>query len=280
MKKLTVLLILSLLWVVQPSEALQAKTYDNGMFPQEISHDFQPFFSPEEFGQDGPRYDIGGLIQLSQNRTEGEISEEAPQDAIADPFEPLNRVFFEFNDKLYFWLLKPVAKGYKAVTPQILRVSIKDFFYNLAFPIRFVNCLLQGKFEAMGHEVTRFMLNTTLGFAGFFDPATVALKLPKHDEDFGQTLGVYGFGTGFYINWPVLGPSSVRGTFGYAGDYFLDPVNYVDPYLDRYAIKAGDGLNRTSLHLGDYEDLKKSALDPYIAVRNAYIQYRKKKIEE
>ncbi|MFH1490069.1 MAG: VacJ family lipoprotein [Pseudomonadota bacterium] len=280
MKKYYALLILSLLWVVQPSGALHAESPGNGMFPQEISPDAQSFFPPEESRQDGPRYDAGGFIQISQNTKEGEVPEEAPQDAIADPLEAINRVFFEFNDKLYFWLLKPLATGYKAVTPQILRVSIKDFFYNLAFPIRFVNCFFQGKFEAMGHELTRFMLNTTLGFAGFFDPATSALKLPKHDEDFGQTLGIYGFGSGFYIHWPVLGPSSVRGTFGYAGDYFLDPVSYVDPYRDEYAIKAGDGLNRTSLQLGDYEDLKKSAIDPYVAVRNAYIQYRNKKIEE
>jgi len=280
MKKLCVLSIFAVLWVAHPSEILHAETDGNAVVLGVTPPDSQSFFADENSRETDARENLDGFIQLSQNMKEDEGSDDTSQDVIADPLEPINRFFFEFNDKLYFWLLKPLATGYKAVTPQIIRVSIKDFFYNLAFPIRFVNCFLQGKFEAMGHELTRFMLNTTLGFAGFFDPATVALKLPKHDEDFGQTLGLYGFGTGFYLHFPVLGPSSLRGSFGLAGDYFLDPVSYVDPSRDQYAIRAGEGFNRTSLRLGDYEDLKKSALDPYIAVRNAYIQYRKKKIEE
>jgi phospholipid-binding lipoprotein MlaA len=100
-------------------------------------------------------------------------------------------------------------------------------------------------------------------------------------EDLGQTLGAWGLGPGFYITLPVLGPSSLRDSVGLVGDYFADPVNYINPYLfDRVSIKAGDRVNRTSLRIGDYEEIKKDAIDPYIAIRDIYHQYRKKKVED
>ncbi len=99
------------------------------------------------------------------------------------------------------------------------------------------------------------------------------------DEDFGQTLGIWGLGPGFYINWPFLGPSSLRDSVGYAGDYLFDPINYVTPLIDRYSIVISDRVNRTSLILGDYEEIKKDAIDPYTAFRDIYYQYRESKIE-
>ena len=201
-------------------------------------------------------------------------------DFIRDPFEPINRGFFYFNDKLYFWVLKPVATGYKKVTPDQFRVCVRNFFSNLTMPIRAANCLLQGKFVGFGTELLRFLVNSTAGMLGLMDPAQTALKLEKQDEDFGQTLGVYGLGPGFYINWPFLGPSSVRGTIGFAGNYYLDPVAWVSVDFGEWVvIRGGELVNTTSLSLGEYEALKKAALDPYVAMRDAYYQYRQNKIK-
>jgi len=200
---------------------------------------------------------------------------------IPDPLEPLNRFFFHFNDKLYFWLLKPVASGYKTLVPEPARIGVDNFFSNLAFPIRFINCLLQARLECAGHEWGRFILNSTIGIAGFFDVAGKHFDIKEYDEDLGQTLGSYGLGPGFFINWPFLGPSSVRDSIGDAGDAFLNPIYYFDLETKyKSAIKAFDEVNYRSLTIGEYEDLKRSALDPYIATRDAYFQYRQSKIKE
>ena len=202
-------------------------------------------------------------------------------DLIADPLEPLNRVFYHFNDKLYFWFLKPISTGYGKVVPEVLRVSIRNFFENLSMPIRAVNCILQGNIKGFGTELSRFVVNSTLGVAGFGDPAKQLFGIDMQDEDLGQTFGLYGLGPAFYINWPVLGPSSVRDTIGLVGDSFLSPMYYaVDATKYKIAIKGYDMVNRTSLKIGDYESLKKAALDPYISLRDAYHQHRQHKIKE
>jgi phospholipid-binding lipoprotein MlaA len=208
--------------------------------------------------------------------------EEEELEKISDPIEPLNRVFFHFNDKLYFWLLKPVATGYSKVVPERARISVRNFFNNLTAPVRIVNSLLQGKFDSFGIEIKRFCINSTVGVLGLFDPAKKNMGLRTQDEDLGQTLGVwFDAGPGFYIVLPVLGPSSLRDSVGLVGDSFLDPVFYVNPWLyDRLAIQAGDKLNRVSLVLGDYEEVKKDALDPYAAFRDIYHQYRQDKIDK
>ena len=212
-----------------------------------------------------------------------EFGEEAggqAEPASSDPLAPWNKAMFVFNDKLYFWVLKPAATGYKTVTPTIVRTGVKNFFYNLATPIRVVNCMLQGKSEQMGAEIGRFMLNTTVGVLGFGNPAKRDPRLAVPEEDLGQTFAVWGIGGGPYIVWPVLGPSTVRDSFGMFGDGFLDPVGYVDPRVLSAGIKAFDTINATSFRLGDYEALKDSAIVPYEALRDAYIQNRKKKIDE
>ena len=201
---------------------------------------------------------------------------------IADPLEPFNRAMYHFNDKLYFWVLKPVAQGYKAVVPEVARIGVGNFFTNIAFPIRFVNCLLQANFKGATIEVGRFVLNTLGGMGGFLDPASHEdVGLAMQDEDFGQTLGVYGVGQGFYIVWPILGPSSPRDTLGTVGDYFTHPLFYYDgPWLIPWGLWAYDKVNDTSLRIGDYESLKEAAIDPYVALRDAYVQYRLNKVKE
>jgi phospholipid-binding lipoprotein MlaA len=211
------------------------------------------------------------------------VEEEGEQErvAIADPLEPFNRAMYHFNDKLYFWVLKPVAQGYRKVVPEEARVGVSNFFANITFPIRFVNCLLQANFRGAASELGRFVINTIWGIGGLLDAASIpGISLSKQDEDFGQTLGVFGLGQGFYINWPVLGPSSPRDTLGFAGDLFLHPFYYLTPWDVSLGIRAYERVNDTSLSIGDYESLKEAAIDPYVAIRDAYVQYRHKKVKD
>lgn len=208
-----------------------------------------------------------------------EYEEYVEEKGIADPLEPWNRMMFTVNDRFYFWVLKPVAQGYSAIVPEWGRVRVKNVFHNITMPVRFVNNLLQFKVNAAGTEVIRFVLNSTAGVLGMFDVAK-NIDLRAQEEDLGQTLGAYGLGNGFYIVWPVLGPSSLRDTAGTVGDFFLDPVSYITPTESGIAVRSVDVTNRTSLHIGDYEDLKESALDPYISFRDAYYEYRENKIKE
>ncbi len=211
-----------------------------------------------------------------------EVSEQAGGEArpeIADPLEPFNRAMYHFNDKLYFWVLKPVAQGYGKVVPEAGRIGVSNFFANLAFPIRFVNCLLQANFAGAAEELGRFTVNTLWGVGGVLDPASSKdIDLAKQDEDLGQTLGSYGLGQGFFITWPFFGPSSPRDTVGMVGDGFLTPYSYLSPWYAGAGIKLYGRVNDTSLRIGDYESLKEAAIDPYVAIRDAYVQYRLKKV--
>ncbi len=208
-----------------------------------------------------------------------EEGEEAPA-TIADPLEPFNRAMYHFNDKFYFWLLKPVSQAYGKVVPEPARISVQNFFSNLAFPLRFLSCLLQADFSGAAKESGRFVVNTLWGIGGLMDPSSnEELDIPKQNVDLGQTLGVYGVGPGFYIVWPFLGPSSLRDTVDIAGRYFLYPPSYLNPWYTPMAVRGYDAVNDTSLRVGDYEALKGAAIDPYLSIRDAFVQHRKKKIE-
>lgn len=200
--------------------------------------------------------------------------------AVFDPLSGYNRFMTQVNDRLYFWALKPVAEGYRFVVAEPVRVCIGNFFDNLGFPIRFVNNLLQMKAKPAGIEAARFGVNTTVGVLGFFDPAASWLELHPRPEDFGQTLGYYGAGGGFHIVLPFFGPSNLRDTLGRVPDYFLEPTNYIDHWETRLALDGIDIINKTSLRIGQYEALKKDAIDLYIFFRNAYEMKRNREIEE
>lgn len=240
-------------------------------FPQPSSSEEEKnLLDDDSPGEDFPKDDF----------PEDELPLDEPS-GIKDPLEPLNRAFFLFNDKLYFWVLKPVATGYSAVAPEPARIGISNFFYNLAFPVRFINCALQGKIYAASEEIRRFVINSTVGMAGFIDVATNKLEIKKYEEDLGQTFGLWGLGPAFYVNWPILGPSTFRDTAGFVGDAFFYPISFITaPSNYSFALNAFDLLNQTSLRIGDYEDLKKAAFDPYIALRDAYYQNRRSKIDE
>ncbi len=199
---------------------------------------------------------------------------------IADPLHVWNKAMFEVNDRLYFWILKPVAQGYKAAIPEIVRKGIKNFFRNLKSPRIALNSFLQGKMEAAASETGRFLYNTTFGIAGFLDLAKDSASLNPPEEDFGQTLAFFGIGNGLYIVWPFLGPSTLRDTIGMAGDYFLTPQSYVDNDTISWSLKGHEKINDLSYSIGDYEDMKDAAIDPYESLKNIYIQYRNKKVNQ
>ncbi len=199
---------------------------------------------------------------------------------IDDPLEGFNRVMFGLNDTLYFLIFKPVAQTYKAVAPEPARIGIRNFFQNIGTPVRYVNCLLQGKGPAADIELRRFLVNTTVGVLGFGDPARDQYGLEPTWEDMGQTLGVYGMDSGFYIVWPFLGPSTVRDSLGMVGDVFLNPVRYVRPRETSIIISATKGINQSSFHIEAYEDFKAAFLEPYIAMRESYVHNRAEKIKK
>lgn len=198
---------------------------------------------------------------------------------VADPLEGWNRVWFSFNDFVLLRIGKPVYKGYEAVTPEELRSGVRNFFHNILFPLRFVNNILQGRFNAAGVEMGRFIVNTSVGMGGLIDVAKKDKPVvPVEDEDMGQTLGVWGFGEGFYLVWPFFGPSTLRDTAGFAGDYFLDPTWFALSVEESIAANGYKQLNGLGPTIDGYESLKSGSVEPYTAVRNAYIQLRREKI--
>lgn len=194
---------------------------------------------------------------------------------IADPLEGFNRGMFYLNDKLYMNLMKPVVRGYRSVVPRPARTSVNNFFTNLATPIRIGNALLQFQFKAVGSELYRLIVNSTVGIGGLFDPAAALVGLRKTEEDFGQTLGVYGFGHGFYLVLPIMGPSSLRDTIGHFGDAALDPFTYAGlGFWEYLGVKSFRVTNSISLDPDTYEGIVRDALDPYLFIRAAYVQRR------
>ncbi len=204
--------------------------------------------------------------------------------AANDPMEPLNRYFFELNRGLDTLLLRWVAEIYRDAMPDMGRSMVKNFLDNLRSPVIFGNDLLQGEFTRAGETGGRFLINTTAGILGLFDVASheKAGGLEFHNEDFGQTLGTWGFKEGPYLVLPLIGPSPVRDTFGLVGDYFMDPVYYYARNVDRplvpvvrYTLRAIDTRSR---NIETLDEIERSAIDLYATVRSLYRQRRSDEI--
>jgi phospholipid-binding lipoprotein MlaA len=223
-----------------------------------------------------------GLNYMEDDEDLDYLEEDMEIEGIPDPLEPVNRVFFKFNDKLYFWIVKPIARGYGVVVPEGARISVKNVFNNISTPIRLINNLLQMKVKNAGDELLRFGINTTFGMFGLYDVAKTEMGIEMHEEDFGQTLAVWGAVEGIYHNWPFFGPFTTRDTVGFVGDLFLDPLSYVfdSPSIERYIMRVVEFTNKVSLSKGEYEDIKKDAFDHYEAVKDIYDQYRDNKIKQ
>jgi len=189
-----------------------------------------------------------------------------------DPFERVNRATFKFNDALDRAALRPVAKGYRKVTPRFIQTGVSNFMDNLDTPLTLVNDLLQGKFKAGLNDTGRLLLNTTLGLGGLLDPASDA-GLDKNDEDFGQTFGKWGVRAGPYLVLPFLGPSNMRDGVARIPDATANPLTYVERDRIRLSLYALSVLD-SRVHLLDVDDTLNQAYDRYAFMRNAYLQRR------
>jgi phospholipid-binding lipoprotein MlaA len=191
----------------------------------------------------------------------------------SDPLQGLNRGVYKFNDTLDRVALKPTAKGYRAITPRWFRAGVGHFFSNLIYPTTIVNQILQGKAVLGLRDTGRFLLNSTIGIGGLIDVAT-PLGLEANDEDFGQTLAVWGLSSGPFINLPLFGPSSLRDAPSRIVDYFLDPLTYVDLSTGAELGARALDLVNTRVELLSVDSTLQSTFDPYAFVRDAWAQQR------
>lgn len=201
--------------------------------------------------------------------------------SVADPIEPVNRAFFWVNDKLYFYLVKPLVRGYRFVFPEFMRTGVSNVFKNLTEPVYLANNLLQLEFKDATANGARFFINTTLGVFGLMDVAGNQGAIPRTEEDLGLTLGNYGVGHGFYLVLPFFGPSSLRDGIGKAGDIAFHPLTYSDlTLMESAGVRGVDIFNEISLDKDTYEAIIRQAIDPYATLRDAYIQRRKFHVEK
>jgi phospholipid-binding lipoprotein MlaA len=204
---------------------------------------------------------------------------------MADPFEKLNRASFWFNDKVYLILFRPLSKGYEKVLPQRVRNGINNAFDNARLPVRVVNSALQGDFKRVGRHTEKFLVNTLGGLGGLIrasDKFPELAALP--DEDTGKTFAKWGMGHGAYVVIPILGPSSIRDGVGLIADNALNPVNwgvYWRTEFDWTSIPPFvNTLRLMPPQLATYDDTKRDAIDPYIAVRSGYVQFRDEAVKK
>jgi phospholipid-binding lipoprotein MlaA len=206
---------------------------------------------------------------------------ETPEDSVvADPFEPFNRAMYNINDGLDRVILGPTSEFYVWAVPEFGRHRVRDFVDNLKNPVWFANDVLQGDLEHAGVTASRFALNSTVGVLGFYDFAAHHADLPKRDEDFGQTLAVWGVGNGAYLMLPIFGPTTFRDLTGTVVDVGMNPLTWAE--------FEGDSTVRTTLLVTDIVDIRsqtgpaietvRAAVDPYAQARALYIQNRAERV--
>jgi phospholipid-binding lipoprotein MlaA len=203
---------------------------------------------------------------------------------ISDPFEGLNRSIFKFNDFVYMKILGPVAQCYHTVVPDPVETGFHNFFDNLKYPVRLAGNLLQLKVEESVEETGKFLVNTTIGIGGFHKASDSFPALNPPVEDLGQAFGAWGFGEGFYIVIPFLGPSNVRDLLGRIGDRYPDiiatPWTVLDDLGDQYIVGAVDLVTDSPRLMYRYQIFTESAIDPYTAMKDGFTQYRIQQIKE
>lgn len=192
----------------------------------------------------------------------------------ADPLEPWNRGVYKFNDALDRTVLKPVATAYQESTPELVRKGVGNFFANLEDAWTMVNSALQLKGQDAAESLTRFWVNTLMGLGGVLDVAS-EMQIPRHNEDFGQTLGYWGVGSGPYVVLPLLGPSTVRDTAALPADWYGDPVTHTDDIAVRNSLIAVRAVHKRANLLKQEGLLEGAALDKYSFLRDAYLQHRR-----
>jgi phospholipid-binding lipoprotein MlaA len=221
--------------------------------------------------------------------TSGDQLANEPVEKVNDPWERLNHTTFRLNDTFTIHAIKPVAHGYEHIVPQKVRTGLSNFFDNLDFPIRFGNDVLQGRVVRSGQEAGKFLVNSTVGVGGLFrisDHVSSLADVPP--EDFGLTLAHWGVSNGPYLVVPLLGPTTIRDLTGYAGDFAINPLNWYLIFTSHrlisnavgYSISASRFVVRAPGSVRTYEQMKEAAVDPYIAVRNAYLSHRAAQLQK
>ncbi len=197
-----------------------------------------------------------------------------------DPWEPFNRAMFAFHDFVYLDVAKPVAEVYKFVLPSPTDGD-QELLPHLATPVRLLSYLLQGRLEQAGTELGRFAINSTLGFAGLADPAAEAFGIaPPPEADTGLALGSWGIAEGPFLVLPILGPSTLRDTLGLPVDYLINPSWWIEPFELAVAVGAFRYLNDATFRLDDYQAMTEAAVDPYVALRGFYLNYRRQLLKD
>lgn len=225
----------------------------------------------------------GSVLALGACSTSPTGYSEDGEMAISDPFEGTNRAIFSFNNALDHAVINPVVKGYRTVVPKPARSGLRNFLRNLKSPVLLANQVLQGDVDGAGNVLKRASINTLVGAGGLFDVAG-AEGIPYEQEDFGQTLAVWGVGHGPYIVVPVLGPSSLRDYAGYFVDAYADPLRWYLFNIDEegwyYARMGAEYLDLRESLLDTLEDIERSSIDYYAAVRSIYYQRRQALVED
>lgn len=230
------------------------------------------FFAPTVYAAN-----VGMQGELSDVPTVVITAEEEPTTEISDPLENVNRGFYQFNEALDNTILEPVARGYGAIMPEWGQTRVSDAMHNLSTPVSFLNSVLQGNVESSFTNFWRFIINSTFGIGGLFDVAQEAGLEPR-DEDFGQTLAVWGVGDGAYIVWPFLGPKTARDSVGWVVDTITNPFNYLTPTAV-VSLNATDVVSAREELLDITDEIERTSLDPYSTIKSAYIQRRKSEID-
>ena len=221
-------------------------------------------------------------------------SEEADEDkdlVVSDPWEGFNRKIHAFNDLFFKYLMKPVAQGWNFITPAFLRQGINNFFNWAYTPGRLVSNMLQAKFAGTGREMAQFVINGTVGMLGFYNASKEIFSLEQTYEDFDQVFGKWGIPEGPYIVWPFIGPYTVRGTFGFGGDVTFQPQTLLVPVYVRpetffanvgivVGLYSARAVNRFSLDPEEYDNLIKDSIDPYVFIRDIYLQNTRKNVAD
>ncbi len=199
-----------------------------------------------------------------------------------DPFETTNRSIFGFNRRLDKWLFDPITRGYRFVLPEAGRDALYRASLNLDAPVEFANHMLQFRVVGAASTSTRFLINSTVGIAGLFDPAESFFEVERLDADFGQTLALYGTPSGPYLMLPIFGPSTARDVFGDVVDILVDPLSYMLGPVQWWTLALGgtEGLIVREANFDDYKMLEEGSIDFYAALRSAYLQSRDAAVEQ
>jgi phospholipid-binding lipoprotein MlaA len=220
----------------------------------------------------------------------GDDFSNVPVQNVYDPFQRFNRTMFGLNDRFTTFAIRPLAHGYAILVPLTVRNGVTNFFDNIQYPVRFVNCVLQGKLIRSAQETGKFLINSTAGIGGLIrvsDHISGLSAIPA--EDFGQTLGVWGLPPGPYLVVPFLGPSDCRDLVGFAGDYAISPLDWHPLGIVRWtfisdaaslAISATRYVNGLPKAIELYDQMESAAVDPYVAMRDAYLSYRAAQIQK